>query len=68
MEVEKMLSILQRLVSEETGQGMVEYGLILALIAVAVIAVLTTMGDELQNMFTNIKDTISDNSSTGGGS
>lgn len=63
-----MLSILQRLVSEETGQGMVEYGLILALIAVAVIAVLTTMGDELQNMFTNIKDTISDNSSTGGGS
>ena len=54
-----MLDILKRLVKEEEGQSMVEYGLILALIAVAVIAILTTMGDELKNIFTNIKDAIS---------
>lgn len=39
---------------EEHGQGMVEYGLILALIAVVVIAVLTTMGGELKRIFGEI--------------
>lgn len=37
----------------ESGQGMVEYGLILALISVVVIGVLTTMGGNLNTMFTN---------------
>ena len=59
-----MLDILKRLVKEEEGQGMVEYGLILALIAVAVIAVLTTMGDNLKNMFTDVSD---DLDTSGGG-
>lgn len=36
----------------EKGQGMVEYGLILALVAVVVIGVLTTMGTNLTTMFT----------------
>ena len=63
-----MLDILKRLVKEEDGQSMVEYGLILALVAVAVVGIMTTMGDELSTLFTNIKDTISSNSSTGSGS
>lgn len=43
---------------EEHGQGMVEYGLILALIAVVVITVLTTMGGKLQGIFQKISDTL----------
>lgn len=35
----------------EEAQGMVEYGLILALIAVVVIAVLTTMGTQVRDFF-----------------
>lgn len=38
----------------EKGQGMVEYGLILALIAVVVIGVMTTMGGNLKDMFTTV--------------
>lgn len=37
----------------EKGQGMVEYGLILALISVVVIGVLTLMGGNLNTMFNN---------------
>jgi len=38
-----MKKLFKWLASEESGQGMVEYGLILALVAVAVIAILGTM-------------------------
>lgn len=42
----------------QKGQGMVEYGLILALISVVVIGVLTTMGGNLNTMFTNAASNI----------
>ena len=45
---------MQQVLKNEKGQGMVEYGLILALIAVVVIGVMTTMGTNLQAMFTNV--------------
>lgn len=51
--------------SEESGQGMVEYGLIIALIAVVLIAVLTALGGGLNNIFQKITDTI--NGVSGGG-
>ncbi len=38
----------------EGGQGMVEYALILVLIAVVVIVVLTTLGKRVSNVFSNI--------------
>ena len=40
--------------SEESGQGMVEYGLIIALIAVVLIGALTALGGGLSNIFGNI--------------
>ena len=40
--------------SEESGQGMVEYGLIIALIAVVLIAALTALGGGLQGIFGRI--------------
>jgi Flp pilus assembly protein, pilin Flp len=43
--------MLNWLASEESGQGMVEYGLILALVSVAVVVVLGTMGTKLNGIF-----------------
>jgi pilus assembly protein Flp/PilA len=40
------------------GQGMVEYALILVLIAVVVIAVLIVVGNQVQNVFCNISGAI----------
>jgi len=42
---------IQRLFRNRRGQGMVEYGLIIGLVAVAVIAVLTLMGGRIREMF-----------------
>ena len=39
---------------KERGQGMVEYALILVLVAVVVIAALTIMGPLVSNIFTTI--------------
>jgi pilus assembly protein Flp/PilA len=49
----------QKLNSDERGQGMVEYGLILALIAAASVAILHTMGTGLSNKFTTISTCVS---------
>ena len=46
--------MLKRLFYEESGQGMVEYGLILALVSVAVILILTTLGTNLTGIFTTV--------------
>ena len=40
----------------EEGQGLVEYALILVLIAVVVIAVLTLLGGQIQGVFQSIAD------------
>lgn len=40
------------LFNEESGQGMVEYGLILALVALAAITVLATVGGKIKSTFT----------------
>lgn len=45
--------------SPESGQGMVEYALILVLIAVVVIVVLTTVGHQVNNVFSNISHGLS---------
>ncbi len=42
----------------EQGQGMVEYALILVLIAVVVIAVLLVLGNQIKNVFSNISKAI----------
>ncbi len=42
----------------EKGQSMVEYALILVLIAVVVIAVLMVLGTQIKNVFSNISRAI----------
>lgn len=43
---------------EETGQGLIEYSLILLLIALAVIIILSVYGEDLANVYSNIIDNI----------
>lgn len=53
-----MMNILKRLVSEEKGQGLAEYGLILALVSLAVIVALGALGTNLNTVFGNIRDRV----------
>jgi pilus assembly protein Flp/PilA len=43
---------------KERGQGMVEYALILVLVAVVVIAALTIMGPLVQNVFNTVNKSL----------
>ncbi|MBP2626275.1 MAG: Flp/Fap pilin component [Firmicutes bacterium] len=45
-----MIQMVRAMLRNEKGQGMVEYGLILALIAVVVVGVMTTMGSGLNGI------------------
>ena len=53
-----MLSIFERLVREEEGQGMVEYGLILALIVLAVLALFSDLGSAIADKVQEVVDEI----------
>lgn len=46
------------LFDEESGQGMVEYGLILALIAVVCIVAFTAIGSNANAKLTNVANTL----------
>lgn len=43
---------------QEKGQTLIEYALIIVLIAVVVIAALTLLGPQIATIFTNIKDAL----------
>ena len=48
----------------EEGQGMVEYGLIIALVAVVVIVGLTALGGKANSLFSGVSDKLSLGSAT----
>lgn len=50
------MNLVKRFLNDESGQGMVEYGLIIALVAVAAIATLGLMGGQLSDLFNTIKE------------
>jgi pilus assembly protein Flp/PilA len=60
-------SYLQTLARDEEGASAIEYGLILGLIAAALILVLFTMRGDLLTVFTNAGDGLSDMAGGGGG-
>jgi pilus assembly protein Flp/PilA len=45
---------LQQFIREEDGQGLVEYALIIAVIAIAVIVAMIFLRDQISNIFSNI--------------
>ena len=58
-----MTNLIKRFANEEDGATAIEYGLIAALIAVAIIASVTAIGKNLSEQFSNI-DVCTSNTST----
>ena len=50
--------MLNKFLSDESGQGMVEYALIIALIAVVVIGVLTAIGNRMNLNYEKIENSL----------
>jgi len=52
------MEFLKRLWNDDEGQGMVEYGLILALVSIVVIVILTAVGTNLGTIFGRVRDAL----------
>ncbi len=53
-----MLNLYRFLTSDERGQGLAEYALILALIAVLAIAAVTFLGGQINSILSNVGNSI----------
>ncbi|WP_064537394.1 Flp family type IVb pilin [Mesobacillus campisalis] len=53
-----MLEKMKNLVVEEEGQALTEYGLLIGLIAVAVIATLLLLGPKINTLFDKVLDSL----------
>lgn len=51
-----MVELIKILITEDSGQGMVEYAFILALISLVVVSVLGFIGEALLGIFTEVKE------------
>ncbi|GAB4275332.1 MAG: hypothetical protein Kow0029_16350 [Candidatus Rifleibacteriota bacterium] len=58
------MELVRRFVREEEGQGLVEYALIIGLIAVVAIAALTASGGSISSIFNTISGKLSSAEST----
>lgn len=54
-------NFIKAMLGSKKGQGMVEYGLIIGIVAIILIAALGLLSDPLNNLFQSIKDTITNN-------
>lgn len=54
------MSFLRKLWTEEEGQTLVEYALIIALVAIVVIAALTFLGKKVENTYGNVGNNLKD--------
>lgn len=61
-----MLKQIIHFLKDEEGASAVEYGLIVGLIAVAVVVILGTMGGGLNKLFTTVSDQVTEANKGGG--
>jgi len=54
----RAVSCLTHLKSKKSGQTLVEYGLILALVAIVVVAALSALGGQLKNLFSKVTSSL----------
>ncbi|HCC06940.1 MAG TPA: hypothetical protein DEP72_02060 [Clostridiales bacterium] len=57
--LKQILVYAKLLKGDERGQGMVEYALVIAFVAIVVLGAVTLFGDQLGVLFTNITSAIS---------
>lgn len=62
-----MKKMLMKLRKDEKGQGMVEYGIIIALVAIVAIAAMTTLGTSITQRFTDAAASLDGTATTTGG-
>lgn len=55
------MNTLVKLIKDEDGQTMVEYGLLVGLISIAVIAVLVLLGPRIATFFQSVDDSLAAN-------
>ncbi len=55
-----MLKCFKQFCGDESGATAIEYGLIAALVSVAAIGALTTMGESLQTLFGTVSNSLTD--------
>ena len=60
-----MLKLIKRFYNDESGATMVEYALIVALIAIAVAATVLLLGQEMNTLFNEVRECIADTSTCG---
>jgi pilus assembly protein Flp/PilA len=54
-----MKNLFTRFIKEEEGQDLIEYALLAAFIAVAVVAAVTSVGGTVKNIFTSVNNSLS---------
>ena len=64
---ERSMSTFRRFVQDDSGATAIEYGLIAALVSVAIIVMLGTLGEELGNTFTNVATELQGANAAAGG-
>ncbi|MCR6643949.1 MAG: Flp family type IVb pilin [Terricaulis sp.] len=62
-----MLVSLKKFIANEDGATAIEYGLIAALVGVAIIAGVGALGDSLDTTFQNVSDELTANNTPAGG-
>ena len=55
-----MINTIKNFLSDESGATAIEYGLIAALVSVAAIAALTSVGNSLEDIFTVVSNELDD--------
>ena len=60
-----MQTIMARFIEDESGATAIEYGLLAALIGVAIVAGASTIGNELSDGFNNVGTTLNENFTPG---
>lgn len=53
-----MLALWTKFLGDESGQGLVEYALIIALVAIGLIAILTLLRNSIGNVFNTTRNTL----------
>jgi pilus assembly protein Flp/PilA len=53
-----MLALWNKFLADESGQGLVEYALIIALVAIGLIAILTLLRNSIGNVFNTTRNTL----------